>query len=78
MKCPVKPGDYHMPIRPKFVVTIYDCQLKVTNVITGSLPYDVIEDLKDLEGLQAAKDAWWTVYEGIREIERKQNESISQ
>jgi hypothetical protein len=74
MKCTVGPNDYHLLVRPKFNITIYDCQCQVTARISGSLPYDTIEDIKDLEGLQAAKDAWWELYLWIREQERIQDE----
>jgi hypothetical protein len=74
MKCTAGPNDYHMPTRPKFVITMRDCQLRVSNVITGSLPYETIEDIKTIDGEQAAKDAWWELYLWIREQERIQDE----
>jgi len=75
MKCTAGPNDYHFLTRPTFVVTIRDCQYNVTNVISGSLPYDTIEDMKSYHGEQIAKDSWWEVYLWIREQERLQNES---
>jgi len=76
MKCTAGPNDYHLLVRPKFDVIIYDCQCQVTSRISGSLSLDLYEDIKDLEGEQAAKDAWWEVYLWIREQEKKQDESI--
>ena len=76
MKCTAGPNDYHMPTPPKFWVEMRDCQCQVYARISGSLPYDIIEDIKMIDGEQAAKDAWWDVYLWIREQEKLQDEFI--
>jgi hypothetical protein len=74
MKCSAKPGEYCLPTKPTFTLTIRDCQYNVTNVITGSVCWDLYEDIRDTGGVQQAKDAWWEVYLWMREQERLQNE----
>lgn len=41
-------------------------------IIDGNLALDLIDDIKDVEGLQSAKDAWWETYLYIRQQEAKQ------
>jgi len=73
MICTAKhPNDYHLLVRPKFDLTIFDCQCQVAARITGSLSLDLIEDIKLLEGEDAAKTAWWQTYLWIREQENLQ------
>jgi hypothetical protein len=75
MKCPIGPhGGYHLLVRPKFTLTIYDCQCQVANVITGRIPFDEFEDIKAYHGEQVAKDGWWEIYLWLKEQERLQNE----
>ena len=75
MKCTAGPNDYHLLQRPRFVVTIFDCQGQVSNVIEGRLPYDTIEDIKEYHGEEEAKDAWWQVYLWIRRQEELQDKA---
>lgn len=65
-------NDYHLLTLPKFNVTIYDCQCNVVANIDGNLALDLIEDIQEAEGIQAAKDVWWETYLYIKEQENKQ------
>lgn len=76
MKCTAAPNEYHLLVRPKFSVTLYDCQCNVTNIISGSLSYDLIQDILETDGLQEAKDAWWETYLWIKQQEVRQNEKL--
>lgn len=73
MICTAKhPNDYHLLTQPKFNVRIYDCQGNIVANIDGVLPLDTIENTKDLEGIETAKNEWWEIYLYIREQENKQ------
>ena len=75
MKCSGRPNDYHLLVKPKFDLTMYDCQCKITNKISGTLPLDLIQDILDLYGEEDAKKVWWEVYLWIREQEKLQDET---
>lgn len=73
MICTAKsPNDYHLLVPPKFNVQIYDCQCNIVANINGNLALDVIENIKETEGIQEAKDVWWETYLYIKEQEEKQ------
>lgn len=73
MICTAKsPNDYHLLVRPQFNVKIYDCQCNVVANIDGNLALDLIEDIKETEGIQSAKDVWWETYLYIKEQKNKQ------
>jgi hypothetical protein len=74
MKCSAGPNDYHLLARQKLVLTLRDCQQKITNTITASINWDLYDDLIPHQGELASKDAWWEVYLWMKEQERLQDE----
>lgn len=76
MKCKLSPNDYHMPCKSRFKFELIDCQCQVANTITGSIPYQLYKDIEEINGLQAAKDAWWDFYKWLNEQETLQDNNI--
>lgn len=72
--CKLGPNEYHLQPRAKIELTIYDCQCKVANKISGSFSWSLYKDMEDLKGLNEAKEAWWEVYLWFKEQERLQDE----
>ena len=65
----IKTGKYELYPRSTFSVTIFGNVYKPEQkrIITGSINMDLYKDIADINGLQAAKDAWWEVYKWIQE-----------
>jgi hypothetical protein len=60
-------NKYELYPRPTFSIVdlgnVYNPKEKV--VINGSVSLDSYKNIVELEGLSAAKDAWWELYEWI-------------